>query len=182
MRRIAAVVITGMVVAVMTIWGLSPARGIIINGASARMTGGGWVAIGDVENAPAPDARRAHIAVGLPCPGAEVGFNPQPDPPGHLNVKWGGNSFRLTQIDTSRCSLGGPDTFEGSGVGDCNGQRAAVAFTLTDGGGRAGIGNPDTHPDSVRLDVRGATTACTLTVAGPLGGGNLHMVGDPADG
>lgn len=182
MRKLAAVVAAGVVVAVMAAWGLSPAQGIIINGSSARMVGGGWVAVGDAENAPSPDARRAHITVGLPCPGAELGFNPQPDPPGHLTVRWGGNRFRLTQIDVSRCGLGGPDTFEGSGSGLCNGQRAEVAFRLTDGGGRAGIGNPDIRPDSVRLEVLGASAACTLSVVGTLGDGNLHMVGDPSDG
>lgn len=185
MKRLAPVSTAGLVLAVTALWGPSPASGIIINGSSARMAGGGWVAVGDVENAPSPETGQAHITAGLSCPGAEVGFNPQPDPPGRgarLMVRWGANEFHLTNLDASRCSLGGPDTFEGSGIGECNGEGAVVTARLTDSGGRAGIGNPDIRPDSVHLDIRSATGACGLLLAGPLAGGNLQMVGDRVAG
>lgn len=182
MKRSVVAATGGMVVAVLGLWGLSPAQGIgDAEDRTARMVGGGWVAIGDVENSPSPQGR-AQVEVGLSCPGEDVGFNPQPDPPGRLRVAWGAGSFRLTDFDVSRCSLGGPDTLEGSGTGVCDGERAEVAFRFTDGGGRAGIGNPNDHPDSLRVDVRGATPSCTLVLDGPLGGGNLHMIGDPSDG
>lgn len=182
MKRFVVAATAGMVVVVLGLWGLSPAQGIgDVENRTARMVGGGWVAVGDVENAPSPQGR-AQVEVGLPCPGEDVGFNPQPDPPGHLRVAWGASRFRLVNLDASRCSLGGPDTLEGSGAGVCNGEQALVTFRLIDGGGRAGIGNPDTRRDSLRVDIRGTTPACILVLDGPLGGGNLHMVGDPADG
>ncbi len=141
-----------------------------------KVVGGGWVATG-IGN----PKIKVHFAINLPCPAAEVGFNPQPDPPGrapaHLRVNWGHSHLRLTELAVSACSLGGPDTIEGSGVGMCDGEGVTVSFRFTDGGER-GVGNP-VRPDFVDIDIQGEVPACTLSVGGPVGGGNVNMIGNP---
>ena len=172
MNRFATSVMAMLMAGVMGLSGLSPAYGIgDVENSSPKMVGGGWVAIGN------PDTK-VTFGIDLPCPGEDVGFNPQPDPPGRLEVNWEGSRFHLDEVSGSACSLGGPDTHEGSGVGSCNGQPARVSWSFTDNG-RQGIGNPDIRPDTARLEISGTTDACTLSLAGPLGGGNIDMVAAP---
>jgi hypothetical protein len=71
-----------------------------------------------------------------------------------------------------------PGSHEGVGMGTCNGQPGfRIGWRLTDG---AALGGPDTAPDAASLEISGRSPACSLSVAGDLGGGNLKMV-DPGD-
>ncbi len=134
-------------------------------GSEKKMVGGGWVAISD------PDIK-VHFAVNLLCPAAEVGFNPQPDPPGRealLQVRAGSDRFTLTALEAASCSN---NLYEGQGMGTCNGTGNGIIidFRFVDGGrgGRAA--------DSAMIRIhRGGCSR--LSLEGPLGGGNV-TIGD----
>jgi hypothetical protein len=175
-RRLAAVA-GGLVLAAaaLAVWGAARSEAIIIiGGKPAEMVGGGWVAVGD-------GSVRPQFQVGLPCPGEDVGFNPQPDPPGHdrarLTVHIGGERYQLDELTGAACTIDDVEdregaTHEGSGLASCGGDRGFIIdWRLTDGG----LGGPDTAEISIRGP--GADVACTnnLHIGGPLGGGNLQM-------
>ncbi|MGH9225579.1 MAG: hypothetical protein ACRD2W_17745, partial [Acidimicrobiales bacterium] len=71
MKRSIIVMVGGMAVVLMGLFGPSPAQGVgDVENKTPRMVGAGWVAIGDVED-------KVHLQVHLPCGGEDVGFNPQ---------------------------------------------------------------------------------------------------------
>ena len=174
-RLITAAGTIALAAATLAVWGATPSEAIVIvGGKPAEMVGGGWL--------DTSDGGRAHIQVGLPCPGEEVGFNPQPDPPGHerarLTVSVGGERYQLDEVTGARCTIGdaenregGPRVHEGSGLASCGGDRGFIIdWRLTDGG----IGNPDIAEVGIRSP--GEEVACqnNLHLGGPLGGGNLQ--------
>jgi hypothetical protein len=135
-----------------------------------RMAGAGWVGIGNPND-------KVHFKVSLPCPGSEVGFNPQPDPPGRdaavLDLRSGADSFRLNAVTAASCSN---NLHEGRGVGSCNGEGGVIVnWRITDGA----LGGPDTRPDAAVIEIHGDSRACPLSIAGPLGGGNVKMQAPP---
>ncbi len=153
-----------LMAAVMALWGLGTAHAVgDAEDRTLRMVGSGQV--GSREAA-------VQVSVDLPCPGEDVGFNPQPDPPGRLQVSWAQSRFQLDAVTAASCST---NLHEGSGIGSC-GEVAGfvVNWTLTDNG-RAGIGNPDI----VELEIRGDSQACALSLAGPLQRGNIQFIGNP---
>ncbi len=170
-RRIVGV---GLAASALGLGNLVPAHGVgDLENASPKMVGRGRVAVGDVENREA-----IRVAVHLPCPGEDVGFNPQPDPPGRLHLSFEEHSFHLETMTAASCSS---HMHEGSGTGRCGRDRGFVIdWRLTDGDDQ-GIGNPEIRPDTVQLEIRGPGGACSLSLAGPLGGGNLAMIGDAED-
>ena len=135
-----------------------------------RMTGAGWVGIGN------PDTK-VHFKVRLACPAPEVGLNPQPEPPGReaavLELRSSAGSFQLSALEAASCSN---NLHQGRGVGSCNGEGGFVInWRITDGA----LGGPDTRPDSVVVEIDGGGRACALALGGPLGGGNVSM--DPTN-
>lgn len=166
----------GLVASALSLGNVVSAHGIgDFENASPKMVGGGWVAVGDVENREAA-SQRARLAVELPCPGEDVGFNPQPDPPGRLQVSVEQHTFHLEAMTSASCSN---NLHEGSGTGRCGSERGFIInWRLIDGNDQ-GVGNPDIRPDTVELDIRGPSAACSLSLAGPLGGGDLKMQAPP---
>lgn len=160
MRRIAG----ASVVALAVLAGLAgslPARAAT----TATMVGGGWIGVGN------PDIK-VHVQVHLPCPGADVGFDPQPGAPGRLDVRQGASRFTLEAVEAASCSN---NLHQGSGTGSCDGVRGFIIdWHLADGA----LGGPDTREDRVALEIRGPGEACSLTFAGPLGRGNLKLQAD----
>lgn len=174
MNSRAKIAAAGLAAVAMGSWGLPPAHGIgDAENAPPRMVGGGWIA--DVER-PTEARDRVRLGVDLPCPGEDVGFNPQPDPPGRLQVTWSQHSFHLDAVTAASCSN---NLHEGSGTGRCGDERGFVINWRLVDGDDAGLGGPDTRPDTVQLEIRGPSAACSLSVAGPLGGGNLTMTAPP---
>lgn len=171
MDRPGAVAMGGVVLAVVLWAGPAGAVGDVENH-NPKMVGAGRVVV--------DGSGTAQVHAHLPCPGAEVGFNPQPDPPGRskadLEVQVGDSRFTLTALETTSCTEGG---HEGTGAGLCNGEtEVMISWRLADGT----LGGPDTRPDSVHLEIRRAgethgSDACTLALSGPLRSGNLQMIG-----
>ncbi len=91
------------------------------------MVGTGWVVMDD---------GTARISVDLPCPGEDVGFDPQPEPPVRLDLTRARSSFELDAVTTASCTN---NLHEGSGTGTCGGEAGFVInWSLTDNG-RSGI-------------------------------------------
>lgn len=98
--------------------------------------------------------------------------------PNNLEINFsGGDNFHLTTLITAVCSdtqaieqppSAGFDTFEGTGTGTFNGQRATIAFTFVDGG------EPGTKDLAVIKIQVGATTVidCPLSASSFLTFGN----------
>lgn len=172
MNRLRMIAGAGLAASALGLGNLVPAHGVgDVENKSPKMVGGGWVAIGDVENREA-----ARLAVELPCPGGDVGFNPQPDPPGRLQLSFQGHTFHLEATTAASCSN---NLHEGSGTGRCGSDAGFIIdWRLTDGDDQ-GVGNPDIRPDTVELDIRGPSAACSLSLVGPLGGGNVKMSAPP---
>jgi len=168
MRTLARIVAAALVAAVMGLLGPGTAHAIgDAEDRTPRMVGSDWVAYG---------AEAAQVSVDLPCPGEDVGFNPQPDPPGRLNVNWAQSRFQLDAVTTASCTN---NLHQGSGVGTCGDEGGFVInWSLADNG-RSGVGNPDIVPDIVRLEIDGERQACALVLDGPLQRGNIQFIGDP---
>ena len=127
------------------------------------MRGGGWIA--------GNDRTRAHVQALLPCPGEDGGFNPQPDPPAGLAIRFGRDRYVLDEITTSSCAIGEGAArrggiHQGSGLASCGGERGyTIDWRLTDGGVDPNI---PTDIAEVGIDGPGETAACT---------NNLHIGG-----
>jgi hypothetical protein len=97
--------------------------------------------------------------------------------PNHLQVKWGGNTFRLDKETSATCFQGAPppegpppagfNTFVGSGTGSLNGNPATASYTFVDHGEP---GNKDTGQVSI-TDNTGKTV---LNAQGTLTEGNYQ--------
>lgn len=178
MSSLRKIVGAGLAVSALGLGDLVPAYGIgDFENKAPKLVGGGWVAVGDVENREAA-RNRVRLAVELPCPSEDVGFNPQPDPPGRLQLSFEQHTFHLEALTAASCTN---NLHEGSGTGRCGGEGGFIIdwrLTVDDD---QGVGNPDIRPDTVQLDISGPSAACTLALVGPLGGGNLTMVRDAED-
>jgi hypothetical protein len=169
--RLAGVAV-GLVVtaAALAVWGAARSEAVIAIIKPPELVGAATLAGGERAG--------PHVRVGLPCPGEDVGFNPQPDPPGieraRLTLTVAGDRYELDEVRSSACTADGPAmTHAGTGTASCGSDVGFIVnWRITD----AGLGGPDTA--EVGIESPGEAISCSnnLRVGGQLADGNLRTV------